>query len=107
MLLEINLHLINGHQAMYGRSAVSYCAHFPSFTHHQVDEIWCEGVLNGVRGLFPHNFVYLRPSSSTNKSTAPTQAVIVLATPPVEQPPSISRGRNYTPMEVYIILPVD
>jgi len=30
MLLEINLHLINGHQAMYGTSAVSYTVHtFP------------------------------------------------------------------------------
>ena len=30
--------------------------------HTQVDEGWCEGTLNGERGLFPVNFVKMRPA---------------------------------------------
>ena len=37
--------------------------HPPSL--HQVDDGWCEGTLNGVRALFPDNFVEMRQPSTS------------------------------------------
>lgn len=31
----------------------------------QIDEGWCEGMLGGVRGMFPDNFVKIRPAKTT------------------------------------------
>ena len=63
----------------------------PPLTLHQVDDGWCEGMLNGVRGMFPDNFVQLR--QPTPNKPPPPAAVPVTAPP--EQPPNISRGRKF------------
>ena len=39
--------------------------HLPSCLFHQVEEGWCKGVLNGVKGMFPDNFVNLLPASKS------------------------------------------
>ena len=32
-----------------------------------MDEGWCEGMLNGVRGMFPDNFVEIQPKGKARE----------------------------------------
>jgi len=42
----------------------------PHLTPTQVEEGWCEGLLEGRRGLFPENFVEIQPASSSKPATS-------------------------------------
>ena len=56
----------------------------------QVDEGWCEGVLNGDKGMFPTNFVKLRAVPEiTTPFVPPTGAPLNIR----DSEPSILRGR--------------
>ena len=37
----------------------------------QVDEGWCEGVLNGKKGMFPDNFVQIREPTQPPPAAEP------------------------------------
>lgn len=50
-----------------------------------MDDGWCEGELNGQRGMFPDNFVQLRPAA-----IAPVHQPQPAAIAPVHQPPPAS-----------------
>ncbi len=57
-------------------------------TNPQVDEGWCEGTVNGVRGMFPDNFVKLRAVGST---LPPMEGTPATAVPRQEMPLQQSR----------------
>ena len=52
----------------------------PTHLHTQVDEGWCEGTLNGERGLFPVNFIKMRPAKIPPPAQPPSEPPVVRGT---------------------------
>lgn len=49
----------------------------------QVNDGWCEGTKNGKRGMFPDNFVHLRPAPNKPPEKTPPQEPVPSESPVV------------------------